>query len=257
MSLSKKWISGGRNLVMQSTPKKYEVIDLAIALDFDQSVQAFGVSKPTRKAFAHGGFVGSVARGGSCNCDEVVMIPHCHATHTETVGHVLTDGPTADGLNIDPYMSATLVTIQPNKEGAITNQALPKASTISSQALILRTLPNGVAKKSMKYNDQAPYLTARAMESIVEMGIDHLLVDMPSVDPINDGGELAAHRIFWNLSQHQSEMNDHVWLEKTITELIYVPNEVEDGIYGLNLQVMSMKLDAAPSRPLLLTERTL
>ncbi|PSR06055.1 MAG: metal-dependent hydrolase, partial [Bacteroidetes bacterium SW_10_40_5] len=37
----------------------------------------------------------------------------------------------------------------------------------------------------------------------------------------------------------------------TITELIYVPNDITDGLYLLNLQVPSIASDAAPSRPCL------
>jgi hypothetical protein len=37
----------------------------------------------------------------------------------------------------------------------------------------------------------------------------------------------------------------------TITEMIYVPNEVEDGQYVLDLQIPNFVADAAPSRPVL------
>ncbi|MBK9767712.1 MAG: hypothetical protein IPP63_12210 [Chloracidobacterium sp.] len=40
----------------------------------------------------------------------------------------------------------------------------------------------------------------------------------------------------------------------TITELIYVPNEVSDGVYLLNLQIAPFATDAAPSRPMLLKQ---
>ena len=34
--------------------------------------------------------------------------------------------------------------------------------------------------------------------------------------------------------------------------MIYVPNEIEDGEYLLNLQIAPFESDCAPSRPLLL-----
>jgi hypothetical protein len=40
-------------------------------------------------------------------------------------------------------------------------------------------------------------------------------------------------------------------MTSTITELIYVPNAVEDGRYLLNLQIAPFAADASPSRPLL------
>ena len=39
--------------------------------------------------------------------------------------------------------------------------------------------------------------------------------------------------------------------EKTITEMIYVPNEISDGLYVLNLQIAPFENDASPSKPVL------
>jgi hypothetical protein len=38
---------------------------------------------------------------------------------------------------------------------------------------------------------------------------------------------------------------------KTITEMIFVPDEVHDGIYLANIQIPQFMADAAPSRILL------
>jgi hypothetical protein len=43
----------------------------------------------------------------------------------------------------------------------------------------------------------------------------------------------------------------HPRYSATITELIYVPDGVEDGLYLLNLQVPNLRTDAVPSRPVL------
>jgi hypothetical protein len=74
---------------------------------------------------------------------------------------------------------------------------------------------------------------------LVDHGINHLLIDLPSIDPEVDGGALAAHRALW------AEGGDH----RTITELIRVPEALPDGLYLLNLQVAPFENDAAPSRP--------
>jgi len=47
-------------------------------------------------------------------------------------------------------------------------------------------------------------------------------------------------------------VNEQSRIDSTITELIYVPNEVLDGAYLLNLQIAPFESDASPSRPLLL-----
>jgi hypothetical protein len=43
----------------------------------------------------------------------------------------------------------------------------------------------------------------------------------------------------------------HPRYSATITELIYVPEGVEDGLYLLNLQVPNLRTDAVLSRPVL------
>ena len=121
-------------------------------------------------------------------------------------------------------------------------------------ALIVRTLPNDDSKLSRTYDSEnlSPYLTSDAMQLIVERGFKHLLVDLPSIDRLYDEGKLVNHRIFWNVDPGSFEVNEQSRIDSTITELIYVPNEVLDGVYLLNLQIAPFESDASPSRPLLL-----
>jgi kynurenine formamidase len=116
---------------------------------------------------------------------------------------------------------------------------------LNVEALIIRTKPNDHSKTNRQYSGtNFPYLTIGAMQRIVDAGVQHLLIDLSSVDREEDGGALAAHHLFWNVP---AEPN----FQKTITELIYVPNEISDGNYILNLQVSNFANDAAPSRPML------
>ena len=82
------------------------------------------------------------------------------------------------------------------------------------------------------------------MVFIRELGVEHLLIDLPSVDKEKDDGKLLAHKAFWNF-------NSEVRLNATITEFIYVPDSITDGAYFLNLQVAPFENDASPSRPVL------
>ncbi|HRI35474.1 MAG TPA: hypothetical protein PLD02_17115 [Saprospiraceae bacterium] len=77
--------------------------------------------------------------------------------------------------------------------------------------------------------------TAPATDSFPINGTDHLEIY---------GGQLLAHKAFW---QYPEAVRKHC----TITELIYVPNEVRDGFYLLDLQTAAFDLDASPSRPVL------
>ena len=135
----------------------------------------------------------------------------------------------------------------------ITRAALVDATgTPGSTALAIRTLPNPENKRTRAYEaGTTPYFSVEAMQWIVERGIQHLLVDTPSVDRLDDGGRLTAHRIFWGLEADGRSVSDAARATATITELIYVPDTIGDGQYLLDLQIAPLVSDAAPSRPLL------
>src|SRR5580658_5682285 len=74
--------------------KKYDVdisnpLDISIPLRFhEQQISVFHAPPATSQPFAEAAFVGSVAQGGSCNCESHTLIPHTSGTHTECVGHI-------------------------------------------------------------------------------------------------------------------------------------------------------------------------
>src|SRR5690606_2950525 len=94
------------------------------------------------------------------------------------------------------------------------------------------------------------YLLEEAAVFIKEKGIQHLLIDLPSVDREHDEGKLVAHKAFWNL-KNINEVNKDARFECTITEMIYVDDSILDGNYMLNLQIASFENDASPSKPVL------
>ena len=89
------------------------------------------------------------------------------------------------------------------------------------------------------------------MEYIVKAGVKHLLVDLPSIDRSNDDGKLNGHHLFWDVKSGQHQEDHDSKVNKTITEMIFVGEEIPDGPYLLNLQIAPFVSDAAPSRPLL------
>ena len=112
-------------------------------------------------------------------------------------------------------------------------------------ALVIRTLPNTREKLSMQYSyTNPPYLLEEAAIYLREKGIKHLLIDLPSVDREKDEGLLLSHNAFWNTK-------GKLRLDATITELIFVPNSVDDGCYLLNIQIAPFENDASPSKPIL------
>lgn len=192
-------------------------------------------------------FLGSVAEGGAVNFRDVYFNPHGHGTHTENVGHIVdTDFPVINSISSSHFF-ANLISVELKNQfndWVLSEESLA-GFDLNVEALIIRTKPNDHSKMQRQYSGtNFPYLTIGAMQRIVDAGVQHLLIDLPSVDREEDGGALAAHHLFWNVP---AEPN----FQKTITELIYVPNEIADGMYVLNLQVSNFANDAAPSRPML------
>ncbi len=246
--------------------------DLSIPLAFHgNQPNAFGVPQARAEAFRGGRFVGDTRQGGSCNFEVIHFIPHCNGTHTECVGHISEARiPLVEVLPLE-LIPATLITVTPERATETDDDYIPKkdpADLLVTRralsdaldgvpedrlvALVIRTLPNGPEKLSRIYQgNEAPYFSTDAMNYVCDRQIEHLLVDLPSVDRADDEGKLAAHHVFWSVMQGTYEVNRGRHSTKTITELIFVPENAEDGTYLLNLQVASFVSDAAPSRPLL------
>lgn len=242
-------------------------IDISIPMRFNgPQPNAFGVESASSKPCEYGDLVGDTRRGGSCNFEQITFIPHCNGTHTECVGHITNERISVRECLRDVLVPAALVSVEAERENGdlvISKKSLEHAPTLQAAfadksvrvplALIVRTLPNDDSKSTRVYDERniPAYFTADAMEYIVECGFKHLLVDLPSIDRLFDEGKLANHRIFWNVEQGSFETKPATRIENTITELIYVPNAVEDGEYLLNLQIAPFESDAAPSRPLI------
>lgn len=246
--------------------QNFTAIDISIPLRFQGSQpNAYGVDRAASEPVRAGSLVGDTRQGGSVNFERYSLIPHCNGTHTECVGHITDKRISVRDCLQDIIVSAVLVTVDPVVEGpdrVITPSALKSATkevmrnerVRAVEALIVRTLPNGEAKLTAEYGDAniPAYFTADAMEYIVECGFRHLLVDLPSIDRLFDDGKLDNHRLFWKVEAGGREVNVNTRMNSTITEMIYVPNEIEDGEYLLNLQIAPFESDCAPSRPILL-----
>jgi len=197
-----------------------------------------------------GNWIGNVKKGASVNFNNIFFNPHAHGTHTECVGHISTNEESVNDALKTFHFMAQVVTVVPEKienDFVITIASLQKIFENKNgvDALIIRTFPNNDSKLTTNYSDTNPtYIDAAAMQYIVGQNIKHLLLDLPSVDREKDDGALAAHKIFWEFPANTQH-------HKTITEMIYVGNKIEDGMYLLNLQMASINNDASPSKPVL------
>lgn len=242
---------------------------IAIPLDFhgDQP-NFFHVPAAQAHPFESGNTVGDTRKGGGCNFETVTLTPHCNGTHTECVGHITDERISIHALLEETIFPVSLVSVGPvpaSQTGETFTDRQTEDDLIISKAqlesvleaaaldgLIIRTLPNDQSKLSRQYNDpgSTPYFSAEAMTFIRDHGIQHLLVDLPSLDRLQDGGELINHHLFWNIPQGSHRLPGN-YSRRTVTELVYVPDEIEDGDYLLNLQIAPFMTDAAPSRPII------
>ncbi|MBC8083392.1 MAG: cyclase family protein [Hymenobacter sp.] len=212
-----------------------------------------------------GSFVGSVALGGSTNYQRVHLTPHGNDTHTECYGHISPDPAATLNQCLRRFLFvARLVSVaprpQPNGDLVVTLadvQAVLASGSPSPwergvggevllpEALVLRTLPNDDAKRTRHYSGTNPTYTEPALAHfLVDNNVQHFLLDLPSVDREEDAGQLLAHRAFWCYPAQPR-------CGATITELVFVPDAVSDGLYLLNIQITSLELDASPSKPVL------
>ncbi len=227
-------------------------IDISLSLNNGtNNVNAYYLPNPEFKTFRAEGFVGSMNEGGPCNVNNLFLSPHGNGTHTECVGHISKEPYTINQCLKEFHFIAQLISVQPrplpNTDRVIILDEIKEKFIPDNEikALVIRTLPNDDFKKTKNYSGKnAPYLHSSAAKLIADSGIEHLLLDLPSVDKENDGGVLAAHHEFWKYPAATR-------VNCSITELIYVPGNIADGIYLLNIQIASLESDASPSKILL------
>ncbi|MBU6332278.1 MAG: cyclase family protein [Bacteroidetes bacterium] len=259
----------GKNIFdVWGNPDWVRPIDLSWPLRFDGfNPRAFHIPSPSRTPLRSGSFVGSVAEGGSCNVFSLSLHPHGQGTHTECVGHISVEPYCINDCLRRFWFRALFCRIEPRKmsdDRVITRDDLEEIwnawvgghfgkhgvgpSDLGVEAIVLCADDRSLGKNSDYFPDfsgtNPPYFEAAALDFIREMGVSHLLTDLPSVDREDDGGLLSAHHAFWNYPQLPR-------LDASITELIRVPSDLEEGFYHLNLMIAPLQSDASPSKPIL------
>lgn len=240
-------------------------LPLAIPLDPHGPQPSFFAAEPARaEPLEVGDYLGSVARGGSCNAETLHYTPHCHGTHTECVAHLSPErGSAWHEIERTPCL-ARLITLSAAAPEASTETyaaahgsplltraelepLLSSAATV--HALVVRTLPNAPDKQHRDYAQVAPYpvFSDEAMKALAASELRHLLVDTPSLDAAQDGGQLSNHRRWWGLS---APGPGHA-TRRSVTEMIYVPDGLPDALYWLQLGLQPLISDAVASDPVI------
>lgn len=240
---------------------------IAIPLDPHGPQPSFFTDRPAgAKPLRSGDYIGAVNQGGSCNAEVVELVPHCHGTHTECIGHLLAE-PAAvqDCIDTEPVL-ARLVSLEPKAvegrdwpefAGEDLLGAVADPSTPPVEALVIRSLPNDPARRSRDYAAQPDYpvLSRVAMTGLAASPLRHLLVDSPSLDPAGEQ-DMSNHRAWWGLGNAQAPLGLDP-SRRSVTEMIYAPDDLSDGLYWLHLELSPLLGDATPSRPMLYPLRVL
>jgi kynurenine formamidase len=250
-------------------------IDLAQEVRFDGNAeleQPFGAPAPQAEALRVRNFVGDVALGGSCNCFTQSFTAHTSGTHSESAAH-LTREP-LDAWRVLPTDLLPCVLL--HAESAPVPERAPQVAdgrargddpgarprVITAAALeaawptalafppLAAVIGSGTDASPAAFR-QPPYFSPDAMRFLLERGILHLVVDLPSLDPREDGGALAAHRVFFGMPPRSTALREATRPRATVTELARVPRTLAPGSYLLMLQAPAIAGDAVPCRPLL------
>jgi arylformamidase len=235
---------------------------LALELDFDHMhPRHFGAPPASSTAFRTDGFEGEVVLGASCNCRSITLIPHCNGTHTESVSHLTLQQEALHRIVPFAPIPAVLLTVPPRNARDTTDDTDPPPQrgdwvltrgdllsawephvSFAAKALLLRTSADA-------HTANPPYLSRQFMRELVARGIEHLVVDLPSVDRSQDEGRLTAHRIFFGLPPDSTDRSQAIRPRCTITEFAHFPAQLRDGPCALQLQLPAFTGDAVPSRP--------
>jgi len=248
------------NLGQQYTSDLKAGVSLAKPIQFSESeTNPWQVESASKSPVRVDDFVGNTTAGGPCNVDRLSLVPHCHGTHTETIGHIVDSDHFVTDILIPPVVSAVMVSVRPivaSKTSDTYQPLLKDADQVITADLLAAQLDKwkefSVNALIVRTGSSRAFFTSEAMAAIAETGVQHLLVDLPSVDRLDDDGLLSNHRIFWNVESGSRQVNANSRLTHTITELIQVPSQINDGHCLLSIQVPSIDSDAALSRPIML-----
>lgn len=244
------------NAVIELNGKKYltdfsKPLDISIPIkDGFENPNCFWAPQPEFYPVRTDSFVGSRAEGGLLNFFNVKINPHGNGTHTECVGHIAKEKYTINHCLNKFHFLCKLVSVFPikteNGDRVIFRDQLEEIfNGNATKSVAIRTMPNDELKLKTNYSGANPaYIHHEAISYLRDSGVEHLLIDLPSVDREEDGGKLLSHKAFW-------QYPDNVRENCTITEMIYAKNEIKDGLYLLNIQIASFELDVSPSKPIL------
>lgn len=178
-----------------------------------EAVDAFGIHQAQKKQLL------SIEKGDNVNCWSFSVCPHTNATHTENASHVFSNTPELCASEIPDFMLAVAVVLKlkhdlgncaESVEIALDLKICEAIQSICMQAKTQAAIL--LVDKSPPTHDIRCHFAPKIAEFLLGVGVEHLVTNLPSVDPREDGGKLAFHRAFFGQSNR-----------RTITELCHLP----------------------------------
>ncbi|RKP17423.1 HIT-like protein [Rozella allomycis CSF55] len=228
-------------------------VDISIPLNFPPLVSCFGIRSMVDERIL------SISEGASVNCSKLMITPHAHGTHTECITHISKCETNMSTVQYGAHSLALLIRCEISNRSD-TNETCPRNSKAIDRVITrnsveyvmqkyenLKTHINAIMIRTYASDLQFPidftntnpaYFTKEAMSLISEWS-DHVLVDLPSIDREDDGGDLLAHKAFFNNNTN-----------KLVTELCRFPDSLDEGLYMLTMSLPRWNTDAVPTQPL-------
>lgn len=148
-------------------------LDISIQQKFDLNQPGFfNTELASKQVYKSDNFIGATELHGSCNVNVVNINIHCNGTHTESKQHIDHTAASIGDITTDHLIFSKLITVNPicysntikesyhpclNKNDLIvlSENIQDKLSDFDCEyldAIVIRTLPNEIIKKSKKYN---------------------------------------------------------------------------------------------------------
>ena len=237
-----------------------ESITIPMNFNSNNNPKFYDESNPIKESYTSNDITYDIEKNAGCNVPVVKFNVHCSGTHTETGAHIFKESQSIGELSNLNFIPSRLITVRPQEQSndvyhvkydsddqVITKKILKNSLDSFSdflECIIIRTLPNNKDKIKFNYNRHThPFLSNDAIYYLKEKTVKHIIIDTPSIDRSDDGGQLKNHKIFFT--------NDNTINENTITELAFIPNHCIDGRYFTCIGYPKFHLDAAPSNPVI------
>ena len=234
------------NVTIEYNNKAYKInsnngesISIPMNFNSNNNPKFYDESNPIKESYTSNDITYDIEKNPGCNVPVVKFNVHCSGTHTETGAHIFKESQSIGELSNLNFIPSRLITVRPQEQSndvyhvkydsddqVITKKILKNSLDSFSdflECIIIRTLPNNKDKIKFNYNRHThPFLSNDAIYYLKEKTVKHIIIDTPSIDRSDDGGQLKNHKIFFT--------NDNTINKNTITELAFIPNHCIDGL---------------------------